>query len=124
MTLRGHGENLMGVDYINLGKRIKYYRERAHLTQIELADKSGLSRSFIGRMETGSYNASLESVVAVANALKITIGELLVDSMEETGSVNDSEVAFILLDCSPEEEKILAKNMKDLRETIRPYNIK
>lgn len=114
----------MEVDYINLGKRIKHFREKAQITQIELAEKSGLSRSFIGRMETGSYNASLESVVAVSNALKVNIGELLVDSMEETGSVKDTEMDYLLLDCSPGEEKILTKTMKDLRETIRPYNIK
>ncbi len=114
----------MEVDYLSLGKRIKYFREKKGLTQIELAEKSGLSRSFIGRMESGSYNASLESVVAVANAIKVNIGELLVDSLEETGSIKDSDVNFILLDCTPEEEKILTKNMKDLRETIRPYGIK
>lgn len=114
----------MKVDYVSLGKRIKHIREKAKMSQLELADKSGLSRSFVGRMELGAYNASLDSVVAVANALEVSIEELLVDSVDVTGSIKDSEINYILLDCSPNEERILTENLKNLRETLRPYNIK
>ena len=55
---------------------------------------------------------------------KMSIEDLLIDSLKVTKETKDSEVNTILMGCSPEEERILTKNMKDLRETIRPYNIR
>ena len=115
----------MEVDYLSLGKRIKNLREKKSITQMELADKAGLARSYIGQIESGLKNASLETIVSIANILEVSIEEILKDSVEFISSASKpTEVEHILLDCTPGEEKILTKNMKDLRETIRPYGIK
>ena len=115
----------MGIDYLSLGKRIKKLREQKGITQLELADQTGLARSYIGQIESGLKNASLETIVAIANSLGVSIEEFLKDSVDVTKTAAaPSEVEYILLDCSPGEEKILTKTIRDLRETIRPYNIK
>ena len=49
--------------YKSIGKRIKYIREKKNLTQEKLAEKSGLSLDYIGKIE-------------VSNALDIHIKEL------------------------------------------------
>lgn len=113
----------MEIDYQSLGKRIRYFREKKGLSQYDLSDRTGISRSYLSRIENGQYNLSLEYLVMIANELAVSIEELLKDSLATAGKKN-SEVETILLSCSPEEERILTKNMKDLRETIRPYNIK
>ena len=37
--------------YINLGRRIKYLREKASLTQEKLAEKCGISLDYLGKGE-------------------------------------------------------------------------
>ena len=114
----------MEVDYVKLGRRVRHYREKAGLSQIQLAEKANVSRPYVSQIENGVFNTSLETIISVANALQISIEDLLVDSLEITKEARRSDVNNILVGCSPEEERILTKNMKDLRETIRPYNIK
>ena len=113
----------MEIDYLSLGKRIKNCREKNGLSQYDLSEMTGISRSYLSRIESGHYNLSLDYLVMISNALKAPIGELLKESLDGTDK-QISEIEMILLNCSPEEERILKKNMKDLRETIRPYNIK
>ncbi len=52
----------------------------------------------------------------IANELEVSVEELLKDNLA-TADKKTLEIERILLGCSPEEERILTKNMKDLRET-------
>ena len=113
----------MRIDYQSLGKRIRYFREKNGLSQYDFSDKTGISRSYISRIESGESSLSLDYLVLIAKGLNVSIEELLKESLEGT-DWKHSEIELILMGCSPEEERILTKNMKDLRETIRPYNIK
>ena len=114
----------MEVVYLSLGKRIKNLREKKSITQMELADKAGLARSYIGQIESGLKNASLETIVSIANILEVSIEEILKDSVEFISSASKPTEVEQDRRCTPGEERILTKNMKDLRETIRPYGIK
>ena len=114
----------MKVDYVKLGKRVRYFREKAGLSQIQLAELVDISRPYISQVENGVFNVSLEIIISIASELKVPIGKLLEDSLDGERETTKSEIDKILLGCSAEEERILTKNMKDLRETIRPYGIK
>lgn len=70
------------MDYAALGQRIRTYRRALHMTQEELAEKAGLSASFLGHIERGSRVASLDTLVQLCHALHVTPNELL---GEETG---------------------------------------
>ena len=60
-----------------LGQRLRRFRERAGLSQHELARRSGVSRSAIAGVETGDRgDLSLENTIKVADALGITIDAL------------------------------------------------
>lgn len=58
-------------DRIYFGQRIAQLRNERGMTQQELADKTGLSRNHISRIETGQYNVKLDILVSVAKALKM-----------------------------------------------------
>ena len=60
---------------------LKPLRKAAHLTQQQLADKSGISRVTLARIETGACNPSLDSLRALALALGCTIDQLLGESI-------------------------------------------
>lgn len=70
------------VDYKDLGKRVKALRRQMHLTQEQLAEKLGLSASFLGHIERGTRAASLDTVVALCNALDVSPEYLLRASLE------------------------------------------
>lgn len=113
----------MEIDYHSMGKRIKHFRAENGLSQYDLSERTGISRSYLSQIENGLFNLSLEYLVLISNELKVPIEELLKESLDDTDK-KQSEIELILLECSPEEKRILTKNMKDLRETIRPYGIK
>lgn len=57
-------------EYYNIGKQIKAGRERAGLTQSELAMKIGTQKSAISRIETGKQNLSLGMMKKVCDAIE------------------------------------------------------
>lgn len=61
----------------DLGRQIKYYRKKVGLTQVQLAEKANISRSYLGDIEGSRYNASLDTLYAIASALGVGIAELL-----------------------------------------------
>ena len=62
--------------YKSIGKRIKFLRESKGLTQEKLAEKTGLSLDFIGKIEVNINEPGLKSLIKIANALDVHIKEL------------------------------------------------
>lgn len=64
-----------------MGYRVKELRESLHLTQEELAAKSGVSRITIALIESGTTkNASSKTLLKLAKALETTIDCLFLSS--------------------------------------------
>ncbi len=71
------------MDYVALGRRIRNERVARKWTQARLAGEIKLSVSFLGHIERGSRKASLETIVAIANAMEVSLEYLLCDSLVE-----------------------------------------
>ena len=56
-----------------MGQRITALRKIAGISQQELADRAGLTRQHIGRIEGGKYAVTLETLQAIAEALGMTV---------------------------------------------------
>ena len=65
------------MDYVDMGKRVRKQRQLIGLTQQELAERIGVSTSFVGHVERGTRKASLETLVALSNALGVGVDYLL-----------------------------------------------
>jgi transcriptional regulator with XRE-family HTH domain len=63
------------------GKKLQQLRTRRGLTQDQLAVTAGLSRTFLMRLELGQHDPSLSTLVRVAKALKVSVTELLGESI-------------------------------------------
>jgi len=57
------------------GKRLKSIRLKKGLTQLDLELESGISRTEISRIENGLKNIEFYTIVKLAEALGITLGE-------------------------------------------------
>ena len=66
------------MNYVALGKNIQKYRKFAGLRQADLAEKVGYSDSYIGQIENNRSTPSLEAVVLIANALNVSVEQLLI----------------------------------------------
>lgn len=64
--------------FIEIGKRIRDAREQAGLTSEQLADKLEISQSNISRWENAKYKITLPTLVKIANALDVSLDELIV----------------------------------------------
>ena len=64
-------------EYLQLGLKIAYYRKLRGLTQEELAERVGCSRSQLARLESGvSCRPSYQIVADIARALGVTTQQL------------------------------------------------
>lgn len=66
---------------IMIGRRIREERLHLNLTQEILAEDVGLTTAYIGQVERGERNLTLENLVKVANRLGVTVDYLLSDSV-------------------------------------------
>lgn len=58
------------------GKRVRELRKNKGWSQEEFADECGLHRTYIGAIERGERNVSLNNIHAIAKALAISVKEL------------------------------------------------
>lgn len=62
--------------HVKFGKRVQELRKQRGLTQEDLADLVGVDRSYMGFVERGERNPTLDKLVKIAKAFKITLSEL------------------------------------------------
>ncbi|MFS0728342.1 helix-turn-helix domain-containing protein [Paenibacillus sp. 1P07SE] len=56
-----------------IGERIRYYRAMKNLTQDDLAERTGSTGSYIGRIERGERNVNLHTLEKICDELKISV---------------------------------------------------
>ncbi len=109
----------MELDYQAIGVRIRRLRKERGLTQQTLAEMSGQEPSNISHIERGATKLSLPTLVSVANALDVTVDQILCDSLTASKTVFETEAAHILSDCSHMELKIITETIRTLKENLR-----
>ncbi len=62
-----------------VARKIRALRTEAGISQEELAERSGLHRTYIGGVERGERNITLLSLQKIADALGVTPSSLLSD---------------------------------------------
>lgn len=75
---------------MNLGKKLKYLRNKQNLTQKELANKIGVRRATIAGYETKGKEPSYSTLKKLARALNCSIDFLLDNTDQETNISNDN----------------------------------
>ena len=62
--------------WLGIGLNILYYRKEQGMTQMQLAEKCNISRNYIQRIETAASSCSVDTLIEIANALKIPLKNL------------------------------------------------
>ena len=109
----------MELDYKAIGKRIKIARIKADLTQERLAEMVEISPTHMSNIETGTTRVSLTAIVSLANALSVTVDDLLCDSVVKAQVQFEKDIAEILADCDEYEIRMVKDMAQALKETLR-----
>ena len=69
----------IGMKHKKFGIRIKELRRKQSMSQEELAFKVGVDRSYMGFVERGERNPTLDKILKIAKSLDIMLSELFKD---------------------------------------------
>lgn len=114
----------MELDYTAIGVRVRRYRKEKGLTQQTLAELSDQEPSNISHIERGATKLSLPTIVSIANALGVTVDDLLCDSLTEARDSFESEALRMFSDCSHRELIVMTDVLRALKETLRRVDLK
>jgi transcriptional regulator with XRE-family HTH domain len=64
-----------------LAANVRRHRVAAGLSQEELAERTGLSQTWISRLEKGTANPTMETLKSLAEAFSIGVQELFEEQM-------------------------------------------
>mgnify|MGYP004498295357 CR=1 FL=1 len=92
-----------------VGQRIRNYRTQKGLSQDKLAELSGVHPTYIGQLERGEKNATLESIEKITSAMEISLSTLF----EGIGNESDG-TRNIPLECY----ELIASKTKGEQEQI------
>lgn len=94
-----------------LGQRIRNYRTAKGLSQEKLAELSGCHHTYIGQIERGEKNATIESIEKISAALNVSLSKLF----EKLGA-EDGATRSVPLECY---ELISAKSKAQQEQILR-----
>ncbi|WP_088102030.1 helix-turn-helix domain-containing protein [Halalkalibacter urbisdiaboli] len=98
-----------------IGERLRKLRKEQGLSQEELAHKAFLHPTYIGQLERGEKNPTVETVEKVANALQISLADLFRFSTTNENDVID-QLMVQLHSISKEDQETLMKVVSVLLE--------
>ena len=107
------------IDYISIGRRIRYYRQKSQLTQEQLAEAINVSMPHMSRIEGGKTKPSLQVLVDISNSLSVTIDQLLCDSLEKADISALIPLNDLLADCTRAEIEMLTNTTRIVLESAR-----
>ena len=73
----GHTVSRLDPNSRRIGQRVRTERENAELSHAALAALTGLTKSYLVRLESTGGNPTIEAIGAIADALDLTVGDLV-----------------------------------------------
>ncbi len=102
------------VDYSVINRNIKKYRKAAKLKQPELAERSHITAKYLSRLENNYYKGSLHVYVQIANALNISIYDLMNKTKDDDDFIN--RLLMLTADMSENQKSILLDSIQLIKK--------
>lgn len=103
-----------------IGKRLRGYRAAQGLSQERLAERAGLHPTYIGQVERGEKNLTVESLEKIMRALGVPMAEVFEVIEEQNEERNYPRQAYeLLLARSPEQQESLINILSEIDKLSR-----
>jgi len=100
---------------MEIGHRIKIFRENKNLSMNELAKKAGIGQSTLSYIESGQRQPTFEIVERIVNALGMTLAEFFTEDQEKTKLPTDIlQIVNMAKEIPPEQLKVVEVLMETL----------
>lgn len=106
-------------NYKAIGLRIRFFRKERGLTQGKLAEKAGVEPSNLSHIERGAAKVSLPTLLKIANALEVSLDDLVYESLEKSRHISCKELEAVLTDCSDQEVRAISEMAKLMKSLLR-----
>lgn len=97
------------LDYSDIGRRIKFYRNKAKLKQSDLAEKLDVSISYISQIERGKSDVSLDRLNQIATMIKCKLQYLIADADTSEPDYLNNEIIQKIANWGPGQKRLLIK---------------
>lgn len=109
---------MIKIDYKSIGLRIKAARQQLHYTQEQVADLYDVSIQHISNIENNKTKVSLPLLIEIANVLKVTLDDLVCDTLQHSEAVYVKEINDIFETCSIDEKRLLVQSLKSTKKLL------
>ena len=111
----------MNVNYKMIGKRIKKVRILKNRSQAQLAEMADISSPYLSFIETGKKHISVGTLLSIANALDVTVDDLLTGNQKNDHESYYSDLTFLMADCNDYERFVIYETAKSSKDIIREW---
>ena len=112
----------MRIDYALIGRRVRETRKQQKISQERLAELTDVSVGYISHIETARKKASLSMLIRIANALGITVDELLNGNQIYNPNDYQTDIDQIMDDCSLLEKRMIFELICAAKGILRNNN--
>lgn len=111
------------MDNKDIGQKIKEEREKRKVYQKDLADYLQISKNYLGCIERGERNVTLELLIKISAYFNISLDYMVFENIHES-SESTCELHKIIDKCSETEIKTISDVIKALLPNLRAIEIK
>ena len=103
---------------MEFSERLKDLRKQAGLTQVEVAEKLGISQPAYASWERGAKKPTPENLVKIAQILNVSVDYLVGNSEEKADELDNIEMLFRMNSkgLTDEEKKVFKKELIEFME--------
>ena len=109
----------MSVNFKLIGKRVKEVRTEKGISQADLAERCKTSAQYLSQIENGRKQASMQTLVSVAEVLGVSLNELLSGNQVNNPAEYQRDVLQIFEGCSSYEKRVLFELLRSAKEILR-----
>lgn len=102
----------------HFGQRVRYYRKKQGLSQEQLAELCELHPTYIGQLERGEKNASLETIMHICNGLRVTPSQIFEYFSEENSAIIPRRAYNLFMELPEEKQKVMLELLLKAKELI------
>lgn len=100
------------MDAVEVGKRIKYFREKRGYTKNKLSELAGVSPTYIYQIENGEKCPTVEYLDFICFALGITLSDFFFKEFDSENQPDEEELISLIKNLSASEKSALLVLLK------------
>ena len=100
---------MTGLDYLQIGGRVRKFREQRLMTQEQLAEQLDVSIKFVRDIETGAKGMSLKTLDRLSKCLLVSTDSILYG---REGEPDYADVMYLMRICPREKQRFAAELLR------------